>query len=135
MGRKLAESMMHEGKRPAIDLIVPIPLHWTRHRQRGYNQSFIISSPIGNAISVPVMDDIMYRKRRTRDQTGLSAAERALNLRGAFALRKSDAVIGSRVLLVDDVTTTGATLSEAAKTLLEAGCRSVTAAVVAAAGR
>jgi ComF family protein len=134
VGGVLAERFSAYDNIPKIDAIVPIPLHWTRKRQRGFNQSELIAKVLGERLQLPVSSKILERIRKTLDQTGLSAKERVENMRGAFAAGSRLDMTGQRVLLVDDVTTTGATLFEAAKVLREAGCRDVYAAVIAVAG-
>lgn len=116
------------------DLVVPVPLHWWRRRVRGYNQAERIARPLAAEIGAPFRD-LLRRSRSTRPQARLSRAERLRNPAGAFALRRgwraTRWVTGRRVLLVDDVVTTGATLSAAATVLKDAGAASVTAAAAA----
>ena len=129
------------------DLVVPVPLHWRRRHARGFNQAEDLACPLG----LPVVR-ALRRVRATRPQFGLPASERYRNLRGAFAPRRppglrpwswrtrrhSGDVRGASVVLVDDVTTTGATLESCAKALREAGAahvRALTAARVVAARR
>ncbi len=114
-----------------IDAIVPVPLHWTRLRERGFNQSEQIADEVGRRLDLPVLAHALKRVKKTLDQTGLSAQARIENMKGAFKIRNADAVAGKRILLIDDVTTTGATLNEAAGELRRAGCRNVYAAVIA----
>jgi ComF family protein len=114
-----------------IDAIVPVPLHWTRLRGRGFNQSEQIADELGRRLNRPVLANALKRVKKTLDQTGLSAQARIENMKGAFKIRDADAVAGRRILLIDDVTTTGATLNEAAGELRRAGCRNVYAAVIA----
>ncbi|MBX6763646.1 MAG: ComF family protein [Rubrobacteraceae bacterium] len=104
-----------------FDLIVPVPLHRSRLRKRGFNQSWVIARALARRINTPVSDKLVV-VRRTRDQVDLSGRERWANVRGAFGAR--EAVVG-RVLLVDDVFTTGATMSACAAALLEAGAEQV----------
>lgn len=133
-GELLADRFASHESPPKIDVIVPIPLHWTRQRQRGFNQSALIAKVLGEQLQLPISSKTIERIRKTLDQTGLNAKERVENMRGAFAMGSKSDVNGQRILLVDDVTTTGATLFEAAKVLRDAGCSDVFAAVIAAAG-
>ncbi len=112
-----------------IDLIIPVPLHPTRLRKRCYNQSLLLARILSRQMNVSVAVDMLLRTRKTVPQQGLSAAERAVNLRGAFIVDKS--LEGKSLLLVDDVMTTGATAARCAKVLRAAGAHEVNVAVVA----
>lgn len=112
------------------DLIVPLPLHAKRVKTRGYNQSLLLARALSAQIGVPVRDDLLERWRETAPQVGLGATERHANVDGAFRLRESgkgktgDAsawLAGKRILLIDDVTTTGSTLAAAGAALAQAG--------------
>lgn len=101
------------GKSPVmkdINIILPVPLHWTRRWKRGYNQAEIIAKGISMALDAEVRTDILYRKHRTRTQTRLSVEEKAANVNAAFGIRKRIPPEARHVLIVDDVFTTGATL-------------------------
>jgi ComF family protein len=108
-------------------LIAPVPLHWTRLFRRRYNQAALLALALGRESDVPVVADLLVRRRRTPSQGRLNAAERHRNMRGAFALaaRYRDRVQGGRVLLVDDVFTTGATVEACASVLVKAGASAV----------
>lgn len=108
------------------DLIAPIPLHPRRRRQRGYNQSELLARPLAEARGVAFTAGALRRTRHTPPQVGLGPQARADNVRDAFAARP-DLVHGHAVLLIDDVLTTGATMTAAAEALLAAGARSVSA--------
>lgn len=107
------------------DLIVPVPLHPVKLREREFNQSERLAAHLGQAAGLPVDSHGLYRARPTRTQTALSRSERAQNMRGAFAVRPHAGFAGRRVILVDDVLTTGATTSACARALREAGAQSV----------
>ncbi|HEY3289180.1 MAG TPA: ComF family protein [Anaerolineae bacterium] len=115
------------------DCLVPVPLHPRRRRERGYNQSELLSSNLGQIVGVPVEARLLRRVRYTDQQALLTHDERRGNVRGAFAAEVG-CVAGKRVVLVDDVFTTGATLCECAVTLLNAGAQSVGAMTLARAG-
>jgi ComF family protein len=115
----------------AVDLLVPVPLDRGRGRERGYNQSALLAEPIGRALGLPLLAGALRRTRATRPQVGLSARERRANVRGAFACADPSAVEGRRVLVVDDVMTTGATLEACADALTAAGAAVVYGLVVA----
>jgi ComF family protein len=103
----------------SVERVVPVPLHASRLRQRGVNQSALLARPVARALGVPFDPFWLVRVRPTREQAGLDRDARSHNLRGAFAARGMRA---QRVLLIDDVRTTGATLAEAGEALLRAGC-------------
>lgn len=105
----------------SADLIAPVPLHWTRLFARRYNQAGLLAHAIHAAGGPPVAPDWLVRRRRTPSQGRLGPAARAKNVRGAFALRKGRSVKGMRVVVVDDVLTTGATAEECARVLRRAG--------------
>jgi len=113
-----------------IDVVVPLPLSGPRRRERGFNQAELLAETIATRLRVPLRPRVLRKVVDTPPQAGLSRAARRRNLDGVFRARER-AVRGRRILLVDDVLTTGASLSEAARTLRKAGARRVDAAVVA----
>ncbi len=117
-----------QGRR--FDLIVPVPLHPARERERGFNQATLLAELLSGRIAVPLRA-VLERIRYTTTQTAYDRAERMENLRDAFRLRKNMNVRELHVLLIDDVLTTGSTLSECARVLKEAGAISVYAATAA----
>jgi ComF family protein len=132
LAEELARAIRTRG-RPLPDCIVPIPLHRWRHFSRAYNQADFIARRVGRILSLPVRGTIICRRRRTRAHSGLDAAARKKNIRGAFRCRippgRRDDY--SRVALLDDVMTTGATLAECTRTLKKAGVRRVSVWVTA----
>ena len=107
-----------------IDLITAVPLGIARRKQRGYNQASLLALPTSLGIGKPFIPKALHRTRETRTQVGLSAADRRLNVKGAFtAMNKS--VDKKCVLVVDDVTTTGSTMASCALALLDAGAEKV----------
>ncbi len=108
---------------PPADCIVPVPLEPHGLRERGFNQTLLLSRVLSKATGIPVKTGVLYKTRRTLPQVGLSRAERAANLKGAFAVRGR--LDGKKVILLDDVMTTGATLRECSKALLRAGADEV----------
>jgi ComF family protein len=108
------------------DLILPIPLHPRRQRRRGYNQSELLARPLAQRLGIQFSSAALRRTRHTVPQVGLGPIERADNVRGAFSA-DAQVVAGRRILLVDDVLTTGATMSAASEALLAAGTVAVSA--------
>jgi ComF family protein len=105
LGERLAQRLVCESSRP--ELIVPVPLHGARLRERGYNQALEIARPVARALNVPLDFASLVRVRATAPQTGMTVEARRKNLRGAFAWRSGSEVKNLRVALVDDVMTTG----------------------------
>jgi competence protein ComFC len=131
VARWLCEALDDERLRGRqFDLIVPVPLHPTRQRERGFNQADLLAKLLSARISIPCKP-VLERIRYTTPQTALDRTERMENLHNAFRLRKNTDVRGLQVLLIDDVLTTGSTLSECARVLKRAGASSVHAAMAA----
>lgn len=105
-----------------LNAVVPVPLHPTRLFERGFNQAALLARPVARALGVPLRARALERTRPTGNQAELDRAARSQNVAGAFRAR---ARVGARVLLVDDVRTTGATQNACAGALRDAGCRSV----------
>jgi ComF family protein len=126
LGRRIAER-----GRPAVDAIVPVPLHPRREARRGYNQAREIAVFASAPLRLPVMTRLARRVRDTAEQAKLPARERRRNLQGAFELR---AAPPPRIAIVDDVLTTGATVESLARALRAGGCRRIEVWAVARAG-
>ena len=131
LGRLLAERRGGHLAEVRAEVIVPIPMFWRRRLGRGKNSPEVLAGCLGRSLGVPVRRGVLVRCRNTLPQASLAPSRRFENVRGAFRVRRPGAVRGARVLLVDDVLTTGATCSEAAKMLKEAGAAMVAVAVVA----
>ena len=104
--------------------LIPIPLHWIRFLQRGYNQSMLLAEEVSRWTGIPAVQRLK-RVRNTKHQAYLDKSDRMKNIRDAFTVRKPEEIRGKRVLLIDDVMTTGSTLSECACVLKDAGASRV----------
>ena len=131
MGDALAAAMMPfvENLKWKLDLVVPVPLGKQRMNERGYNQVAMIAKPLALALALHYMPNALERKKETRTQVGLSREERRKNVANAF--QADVGVRGKSVLVMDDVSTTGSTLSSAAHAMYEAGAGNVYALTVA----
>lgn len=117
LGRQLGLALMRGGRFDDVDTLVPVPLHWWRRLQRGYNQSELLCRGISAVMERPVTTDAVVRHRYTRQQSLQQSTQRAHNVDGAFSVRRPHLLEGKHVLLVDDVMTTGATLTACADAL------------------
>jgi competence protein ComFC len=137
LGAWFAERLVELVKSQGLeaDVVVPVPLHRDRERERGYNQADLIAKPLARRLKLPRRAVLLVRTRPRPDKHILSLEERWESVRGAFATRPGSQVDNLRVLLVDDVMTTGATLDACARALLEAGAKSVIGLTVARAVR
>lgn len=126
LGQLLGESM--EAINFAADCIIPVPLHPGRLQERGYNQALEISRPLARRLRVPIEADLLQRTLKTPPQQGLTAFERKNNLRNAFTLTQTTSI--RNVLLVDDVMTTGETVRECCRILLQGKVEKVQVAVI-----
>jgi ComF family protein len=122
LGKPLAVWMAEQVRMTVpLDLAMPVPLHRKRLRQRGFNQALLLAHGFSERFSVPLRYDNLMRLRSTRPQVELTGQERRENVQGAFGLVRPAEVQEKRVLLIDDVFTTGATMNECARVLKEAG--------------
>jgi len=128
LGLILGKAVTSPGPGGTMDYIVPVPLHPHRLRQRGYNQALEIARPLSRQLGLPIETWRLQRSRKTPPQQGLPADQRSRNLRHAFSL--AGQVTGARVLLVDDIMTTGETVRECCRTLLQGGAEEIQVAVV-----
>lgn len=128
LGKMMAEAVEATSLPEAI---IPVPLHSARKRERGYNQSELLARQIGQRLEVPVLERALKRTRNTKSQTGLRREQRLENVKGAFRVKDAGAIRGRTVLLVDDVTTTGATLEACGEALALAGSIKICAVVAA----
>ena len=134
LGERLAEIIAPRLEKLNIDMIIPVPLHQSRLYRRGFNQSEEIARALGRCLTIPVRTEIIYAARKTRQQARLPADQREANVRGAYAVDDpSGSIRGKSILLLDDVTTTGATLRENHRILKASGAGKIVAAVAATA--
>ncbi len=124
---RMSESLLHDPP----DLVVPVPMHWSRRVLRGVNTAELLAEPVAVRCAVPLARDLLVCCRKTKKQGTLGPQERIANVRGAFRASASYVIKGANILLLDDVMTTGATVNEAARICRLAGARSVRVAVVA----
>lgn len=127
MAERLSESVMKD----APELIIPVPLHLKRLRQRGFNQAILLGEVLSREWGIHLERKAMIRTRWTEPQINLAAAERAANVKGAFEVAEPGKIKGRMIVLVDDVMTTGSTVSECAKVLKKAGAAGVHVVTVA----
>jgi ComF family protein len=127
MAQRLAGFADHDSS----DLLLPVPLHLKRIRERGFNQAILLGELLAREWKIPFERSLLRRIRWTEPQVNLAAGERAANVRGAFAVGDPSVVKGRRVILVDDVLTTGSTVSECSRVLKRAGAVEVFVATVA----
>lgn len=121
MGQLAAKELTAGGFFSGIDAIVPVPLARNRQRQRGYNQSYELAKGIRNITHIPIINNALIRKTFTESQTHKSQWERIENVEHAFELRQPELLRGKHVLVVDDVVTTGATVSACASEIVKCG--------------
>lgn len=135
LGPTLGRWMAQAGRELTVDgdALVPVPLHWRRLWARRFNQAALLAQVVGAASGLPVAAGALRRVKPTRQQVGLSASERATNVQGAFRVAPAarGEIVGRRLILIDDVLTSGATLDGCARALLRAGAADVDALVFA----
>jgi ComF family protein len=119
MGRLMGRQLLYSRLFTSIEIIIPLPLHRTREKIRGYNQAAILSSGISEIIRKPVITDAVIRNTQTDSQTRKNRIERWQNMEDKFKVQRVKELEGRHVLLVDDVLTTGATLESCGRTILQ----------------
>lgn len=132
LGRWYGYRLGEVGFKDKADLIIPVPLHKTRMRTRGYNQSMYVAEGLSEQLGIPVAEHALRRVRKTSTQTKKGRIERLDSMRGVFAVVEKEAVKGKRIMLVDDVVTTGATLIACMEELHAAGAKEVGVVALAA---
>lgn len=131
LGNLYGERMIDGNFSGVFDLIIPVPLHPSRKRKRGYNQSAKFAEGLSQKLQIPYSDDIMERTIKTDTQTRKSKLSRWQNINEVFRVKNAEAIKCKKILLVDDVVTTGATLEACGTQLLELGCAALSIACIA----
>ena len=130
-GKEIGEKINKGIGFPKIDLIIPVPLHPSKLRKRGYNQSKILAEAIGQSLAIPVNDRLLIKKKKTKSQTKKTRLARISNLNAVFSGTDCDVPKDSHLLIVDDVLTTGATLEACILALVEKGYENFSMATLA----
>jgi ComF family protein len=129
-GDEMGRRMMSIPHCRNADYLVPVPLHATRRRERGYNQSLLLAQRISRETGIPLLSHCLKRTRHTTQQAKLSGERRFSNVKGAFVASHPEFVKKRRLLVVDDVLTTGSTINECAQALIQAGAKQVVALTI-----
>lgn len=132
-GHWFGYALLEAGYQDKFDLLLPIPLHEVKRRKRGYNQSDYIAKGMARALQTKWSGEILQRTINTKTQTKKGRAERFSNTENIYAIHKPERIIDQRILIIDDVITTGATVAQCAHLLLNTGCKEVSVAALAAA--
>ncbi len=130
-GERMGKMILSESHFEKYDLILSVPLHKRRHRERTYNQAELLAIATSETCMIQMRNDVICRIKNTESQAKLSAKERKDNVAGAFAVLRADVVCGRSVIIIDDVVTTGATTSEIATELRKAGAKNICVVCVA----
>ncbi len=121
LGEQFAYSLQSKGRFAAVEIIIPIPLHPSRIKFRGYNQCDAIARGMASVLQIPIVNGVLIRSVATQSQTKKNRFQRFENMNSVFSLAQASAIKGKNILLLDDVLTTGATLVSAAQVLQQAG--------------
>jgi ComF family protein len=133
LGRMYGHDLLNAGFQGQFELILPVPLHRSRKRTRGYNQSEEFGKGLSEVLGVPCSDKFMKRQMKTDSQTKKSRLNRWRNVSEVFLVTDNKEIEGKRILLVDDVVTTGATLEACGQVLINSGCKELSIACIASA--
>ncbi len=131
IGKEIYNSQFERLLSWKIDYILPVPLHKLKKAERGYNQSSFIAKGISIKLKIPVLTDLLTRNRHTQSQTKLNFEERKQNMQAAFSIKRQEKVKDKNLLLIDDVITTGSTITECARELKNNGAKNIFAASAA----
>lgn len=125
LGKLMARYLEQHLNTKELDLFIPVPLHEKKKRQRGYNQAELLSLELTKALDLPTISGLLFRTRETHHQFDLPRAERYHNVKDAFQVKGAALLVGKKVLLVDDIYTTGSTIAECTRALKEAGAEKI----------
>ena len=125
LGALLTNYINHHLWKDSLDMIIPVPLHENRLRDRGFNQAELLALSITQSTNIPTVSGLLFRKKNTHPQFDLPKTQRLKNVRGAFEVRGSKLIKNKNILLIDDIYTTGATAAECTRVLKSAGAASV----------
>jgi ComF family protein len=126
LGALMVQGVLQHYYAEPLDGVLPVPLHWTRLRYREFNQAELLAAPVAEARNVPLLNGVLIRSRRTKPQSSLKASGRKQkNIAGAFKVRRQEEVKDRKLLLIDDLYTSGSTVNECARVLKEAGAEQV----------
>lgn len=123
--RLLVDAVYNASINEVWDRVVPMPLYSVRQRERGYNQSAFLAESVGNCLNLPYLEGVVKRIAHTPSQTMLNRKQRVANVAKAFEVVDNNEIVNRRILLIDDVFTTGATANECARVCMQAGAKSV----------
>ncbi len=130
-GKLLATKLQSVKKLGEVDIIIPVPMHKSRQRQRGYNQAALIAGYVARELGIKMESRLLIKTKETASQSVLGKSERVCNLEGAFAIRNPERIKGKSILLIDDIVTTGSTINQCSKALKVSGAARIIAGVVA----
>lgn len=133
LGRWYGHLLKNAGLNQEFDLILPVPLHISRKIKRGYNQSDYFAEGLSEAMQVPCSAEVLIRNKATQSQTRKKRMERFQNVENIFEVLQAGKIKGQRILLVDDIVTTGSTLESCAHCIIQAGCSALSIAVIGSA--
>lgn len=131
LGRLLGYKLLNEIRFLALDLIIPVPLHHLKKSERGYNQSFYITKGVNSKLKLILDQKSIKRIKYTETQTSMNICEREKNISGAFEVKRINNISGKNILIIDDVITSGNTVSEFGRTLKDHGASTIYAASLA----
>lgn len=130
LGKQFAYDLLKTDWIKKIDLIIPVPLHPKKQRERGYNQSELIAEGMSYVLKIPVMSTVLQRLRYTESQTKKSRQQRVDNMKDAFTIKDPNILINKHVMIIDDILTTGATIEACTNAILDISCVEVSIATI-----